>query len=147
MRRPAFVEIDGKRYLWGDLVALRREQLPMLVREISPVPAHAGGQGVRAVANGIRLGSKPTLTQHRQPIARAWRMTKERQKKRKRLRAASLRTAGPTQPLIVPTPKFYAIASLHRARLEHLYGVKPQYTRDESHEAFEQLVAEGAIDL
>jgi hypothetical protein len=69
-------------------------------------------------------------------------MTKERQRKRKRLRAA-----GPAQPQLVPTPKFYAIASLHRARMEQLFGVKPQYTWDESHEAFEQLVAEGAIDL
>jgi hypothetical protein len=27
MSRPAFIEIDGKRYLWRALVALRREQL------------------------------------------------------------------------------------------------------------------------
>jgi hypothetical protein len=69
-------------------------------------------------------------------------MTKERQRKRKRLRAA-----GPAQPQLVPTAKFYAIASLHRARMEQLFGVKPQYTWDESHEAFDQLVAEGAMRL
>jgi hypothetical protein len=101
----------------------------------------------RAVANGVRLGGKPATTQHRRPIARAWRMTKERQKKRKRLREAALRPAGPTHPLIVPTPKFHALAELHRARMEKLYGVKPQYTWDESHTAFEQLVAEGAVEL
>jgi hypothetical protein len=27
MRRPAFVEIDGKLYRWRDLIARRREQL------------------------------------------------------------------------------------------------------------------------
>jgi hypothetical protein len=69
-------------------------------------------------------------------------MTKERQRKRKRLRVAE-----PPQPKLVPTPKFYAIASLHQARMEQLFGVKPKYNWDESHEAFEQLVAEGAIDL
>jgi hypothetical protein len=27
MSRPAFVEIDGKRYVWRDIVTLRRAQL------------------------------------------------------------------------------------------------------------------------
>jgi len=37
MSRPAFIEIDGKRYLWRELVALRREQLR--AREATTQPA------------------------------------------------------------------------------------------------------------
>jgi hypothetical protein len=38
MRRPAFVEIDGKLYRWRDLVARRREQLRACVTVAQPAP-------------------------------------------------------------------------------------------------------------
>ena len=36
MSRPKFIEIDGKRYLWRDLLELRREQMKAEVRAQQP---------------------------------------------------------------------------------------------------------------
>jgi hypothetical protein len=36
MSQPKFIEIDGRRYLWRDLVQLRREQLKAFVRAEPP---------------------------------------------------------------------------------------------------------------
>ena len=36
MSQPKFIDIDGKRYLWGDLLQLRREQLKAFARAETP---------------------------------------------------------------------------------------------------------------
>ena len=37
MSAPRFIDIDGKRYLWRDLVQMRRELLKALVRAEQPL--------------------------------------------------------------------------------------------------------------
>ena len=36
MKHPALIEIDGKRYLWRDLVQKRREQLRAAAKAVQP---------------------------------------------------------------------------------------------------------------
>jgi hypothetical protein len=36
MSQPKFIEIDGKRYLWRDILPLRREQLKAYARAAQP---------------------------------------------------------------------------------------------------------------
>jgi hypothetical protein len=36
MSQPKFIEIDGKRYLWRELLQLRREQLKAFARAAQP---------------------------------------------------------------------------------------------------------------
>jgi len=35
MSRPLYIEIDGRRYLWRDLVALRRAQLQRRIEQLA----------------------------------------------------------------------------------------------------------------
>jgi hypothetical protein len=36
MTRPAFIDIDGKRFVWRELVAQRREQLRAAAKAVQP---------------------------------------------------------------------------------------------------------------
>ena len=36
MSQPKFIDIDGKRYLWRDVLQLRREQLRAFARAVQP---------------------------------------------------------------------------------------------------------------
>jgi hypothetical protein len=82
-------------------------------------------------------------------------MTKERQKKRKRLRggakaatrAPAFAKASADTPELVFTPKFHGIAALHRERMQQLFGAKEQWSREECSIALDQLIAEGVIAL
>jgi hypothetical protein len=68
-------------------------------------------------------------------------MTKERQKKRKRLRALQ-----PPPPEPDYTPKFGPMAEQIDQRAQQLFGPKEQWSREERQIAFAQLVAEGVIN-
>jgi hypothetical protein len=72
-------------------------------------------------------------------------MTRDRQKKRKRLRAAQ--PPPPRAPELAFTPGFYALAELHRERMQQLFGAKEQWSREECSLALDQLIAEGVLAL
>jgi hypothetical protein len=75
-------------------------------------------------------------------------MTKERQKKRKRLRVV-LQPPPPTAPKFTFTPEFYAVVAQAEQRAQALFGPKKNYSRWELRIATRQLQAEGicATDL